>query len=240
MRKMSLEERKKWYEDHLEQIASRVWHATIESEIHGAKVAGCDEIIPNDYYLKIIIFTAESLICQEYYGAPITEQTLCKQEWLGCDLTELHSEIKDNGYETAIHCLIKDEKIIKSFYSKGSFDNVKIAYSFDDIIKEAKELKADGIYHVHNHPASLVAWPGSFDMIMKSKEEAKALEAGLKYNYGVVSCEDYWDYVQVNLPDEEVVRRDKERFNKEAKAAEGKELTSAEVARKLKETAENQ
>ena len=239
MRKMSLEERKKWYEDHLEQTTLRTWHGMIDTEVYCAKRVAYNEIIPNEIFLKNIIDDVENLISQEYYGSAITEQTLCKQEWLGCDLTELHSEIKDNDYETLIICLIKDKQIIKKFISKGKAQRVTINYDFDDIIKEAKELKADGIYDVHNHPFRLVAWPGRNDAYCASKEERKALDNNIPFNYGVVSCEDYWDYAQMGISKEEIIRIGREQSQKEFDAAEGKKLTSIEIAHKLKETADN-
>ncbi len=240
MERMSLEEREQWYKNHLEEIVLRVCHGRVEDAVYCAKMIGFSENIPDEFYLDEIIWPIENEIRQHYYGSAITEQVLCKQEWLGCDLSEAHNEIKNNNYETAIHCIIKDKKIVKKFYSKGTAESVKMKYAFDDIINEAKELNADGIYHFHNHPIVLAAWPSENDVRIASKESTKALKNNLLYNYGVVSCKDYWDYNQINLSDEEIIKKDEERFFKENEVAKDIKMSLADIARKLKEVTDKQ
>ncbi len=219
MRKMSIEERKEWHKNHLADHYLNLWRSEIENQVILAK-DGC--IHKNFTDALSMILTSndiEDLTNMFYYGAPVIEQVLCKQEWLGCDLSDLHAEIKDNNYETGIYCLIKNNQIIKTYYIKGYTHMVPNTLDFDKIVSDAKKLNAEGIYHAHNHPCTLAAWPSSIgDTTIAKKQETEASKNGLLYNWGVVSCEDYWDYEQMNLNYDVIKKYCKERYNQEEKA----------------------
>lgn len=246
MKKMSLEERKKWYEDHLADLYLRTWHGMFDRQVELAKHGYINLAISDDMNVKIKldIELVEGMMNHYYYGSAVTEQTLSKQEWLGCDLSELHAEIKDNDYETLVYCLIKDGKILKKYYSVGYAEGVD-PLDINHIVGEAKKMNADGIYNVHNHPFKIVAWPGCSDTRIAQKEELKALENGLAYNYGVVSCEDYWDYAQLDLTRDKIDELCKEKYRLERKKEEEmcqkeKRMSTKDILEKIKEVAEKQ
>lgn len=246
MRKMSLEERKKWYEDHLADFYLHTWHEIFDIQVELAKHGHISLAVSNDMNAKIKsdIELVEDLTNQYYYGSAVTEQTLSKQEWLGCDLSDVHAEIKDNDYETLVCCLIKDGKIAKKYYSIGYSTGVD-PLDINHIVDEAKKMNVDGIYNVHNHPFKLVAWPGCSDTRIAQREELKALENGLAYNYGVVSCEDYWDYAQLDLTRDKIdeLCKEKNRLEREKEKEmyqKEKRMSTKDILEKIKEVAEKQ
>ena len=80
-----------------------------------------------------------------------------------------------------------------------------------------------------------------------SREKSEAEKAGFKYNWGVISCEDYWDYEQYGKTNIEIsemideVGSIKRKAKKELEA-EGKyfSLSHHEILQKIKEVAEKQ
>lgn len=246
MRKMSLEERKKWYEDRIEKIYLKncyFWH---EYDILIFKQGLVSKLDESDTMAKLRDESTIGCINSTLQAEPYIEQFLHKQEWLGCNLAELHFEIEDNDFESFVICLIKDAKIIKK-YSKKGYTSFVEAIDFSTVINDAKKMKADGIYNVHNHPCKISAYPSKLDIKNMSREKSEAEKAGFKYNWGVISCEDYWDYEQYGKTNIEIsemideVGSIKRKAEKELEA-EGKyfSLSHLEILQKIKEVAEKQ
>lgn len=115
----------------------------------------------------------------------------CEETFMGVDITKELELIRYGHSEVALTLFIKDGKVIKHITEEGT--TIHCQFNLGREIKIARELKIDGLLHVHNHPQYISAKPSIGDIVT---DVNIYYGQPFKFAYSVVTEYDFWSSEQ--------------------------------------------